>query len=89
MKGYTHWLQEAKVLDRFLSGYWHDSLYSRFVVESSLKDFNILKVLFYVPVIVYGLMVYVIWLLIFQTDGDQLLTKRAPWLACIGCGMER
>lgn len=89
MKGYTHWLQEAKILNRFLSGYRHDSLYSIFVVESSLKDFNILKVFFYVPITVYGLMVYVIWLLILQTGGDQLLTKRAPWFVRVGCGMDR
>lgn len=89
MKGYTHWLQEAKILNRFLSGYRHDSLYSIFVVGSSLKDFNILKVFFYVPITVYGLMVYVIWLLILQTGGDQLLIKRAPWFVRVGCGMDR
>lgn len=31
----------------------------------------------------------IIWLLILQTAGDQLLTKRALWLVRVGCGMDR
>lgn len=59
------------------------------MVESSLKDFNILKVFSDLPITVYGLMVFLLLRLIPQTGGDQLITKSLPWLIHFDGGMDR
>lgn len=62
---------------------------SRFMVETSFKDFNIPKVFFYGPIAMDGWMVYLIFRLTLKADGDQLMTRSTPWLVCFSCGMDR